>query len=433
MFSRLRSWLHGIPAAIAVIGGIASIIFSLVYVFVTLYSFNRKLPTAQVLSEGGQTCPGKQVHIFGEYLDGVENILLIGNGGSHRVPFFLVSDSQLVLTIHNQIPTGDYHLGFTKKGHATISTQRKLSIRPCTISPLLTDKNHIRPPIIFANLNWEISKLQTAIARFIVEHGYGYQTGIIPSTLGAADLNFLDMWQGLLKGTIHVVMEVWLPQQQAIWDHALLEGTVIPLGASLTEQWQSAFVVPTYMIKGEPWRWIEPRAPSLKHVADLRKYKDLFATSTSRQKAVLWNCPKSWSCSKFTRAQVEAYGLQDIIEVYDPSSVEELFRSLQEAYAKGDPWLGFMWGPSTRTASEMQLTPLEELPHGIDCWKQKSCGYGPSHVMIAAHPSLIDLAPDVVHLLRKWDFNEMAMAGAFESLKATGQFEDAAQLFFAKL
>ena len=45
----------------------------------------------------------------------------------------------------------------------------------------------ILPRIIFANLNWDTARMQNAIARFIVENGYGYPTDSIPDLPGSAD------------------------------------------------------------------------------------------------------------------------------------------------------------------------------------------------------------------------------------------------------
>ena len=64
-----------------------------------------------------------------------------------------------------------------------------------------------KPTIVFSDLNWTSAQVQNRIAQFIVENGYEYETDAI---LGGTLPNF----QGLLKGDIHVDMEVWLPNQK---------------------------------------------------------------------------------------------------------------------------------------------------------------------------------------------------------------------------
>jgi hypothetical protein len=62
----------------------------------------------------------------------------------------------------------------------------------------------ILPRIIFANLNWDTAGMQNAIARFIVENGYGYPTDSIPDLPDRAD----DVWKSLVNGSINVCLEL---------------------------------------------------------------------------------------------------------------------------------------------------------------------------------------------------------------------------------
>ena len=82
-------------------------------------------------------------------------------------------------------------------------------------------------------------------------------------------------------------MEVWLPDQQEVWDKAMAGGAVVPVGKNLDDNWQSAFVVSSYIVKGDDKQGIKPMAPDLKTPEDIKKYKNLFTTVDSRGKAVL--------------------------------------------------------------------------------------------------------------------------------------------------
>lgn len=253
-----------------------------------------------------------------------------------------------------------------------------------------------KEPIIFADLNWDSAQLQNAINRFIVEKGYGYPTDTF---FGGTTL----LWQGLFKGDIQVILEVWLPNQQDVWDKALAEGAVIPVGRSLADNWQSAFVVPSYVVKGDDQRGIQPMAPDLKMPQDIKNYRDLFATPDSRGKAVLVNCPTAWKCSEINERKVKAYGLEDHIQLQDPGSAAALFASLQGAYDKGKPWLGYLWAP-TVIADSLDLTILEEPNCGPGQEPADGCSYPAAQVLIAVHPSLMQRAPEVVAMLRKHNF-----------------------------
>ena len=239
--------------------------------------------------------------------------------------------------------------------------------------------------IVFADLDWDSAQIQNAIARRIVEDGYGYPTEAI---FGGT----IPLWQGLVKGDIDVTMEIWLPNQQDVWQPAMAKGQVIPVGKSLDDNWQSAFVVPTYVVE---------QNPGLKSVQDLRDHIGIFPQEGG--KAVLVSCLSAWACSATNEGQVAAYGLDDVITLQDPGSQASLFASLQGAYDKGEPWLGYLWGP-TQPAAELDLTRLQEPKCAAGAEPKSGCGYPVAQIRIAVHPTLVPRAPDVIEFLRNWDF-----------------------------
>jgi glycine betaine/proline transport system substrate-binding protein len=251
-----------------------------------------------------------------------------------------------------------------------------------------------KKPIVFAELNWGSAQFQVAVARYIVEKGYGYPTS---AEFGGT----IPLFQGLRRGDVHVTLEIWLPNQQEAWDKAMAAGEIVDMGTNFDDNWQG-FVVPTYVIKGDPARGIKPMAPDLKSVMDLKKYKDVFKNSENPSKGALVSCVAGWECEKVNEMKLKAYGLYDDYDIILPGSADALFASLKGAYDKGKPWLGYMWGPEWPEAV-MDLTVLEEPPYSKECWaKDKGCAYPAADVRKAIHPSLEENAPDVVEMIRKW-------------------------------
>ena len=249
--------------------------------------------------------------------------------------------------------------------------------------------------IVFSDLSWDSAQLQNRIAMYIVENGYDYP---VDTVLG----DTIALQTGLIAGDTQVMMEVWLPNAQAWWDNALQTGSVIPVGKSLDDNWQSMFVVPTYVAE---------QNPGLTSVDDIPDYKDLFVTADSGGKARLVTCVIGWNCEVVNQSKLAAYGLEDDIELIPPGSAAALFADLEGAYAKGDNWLGYMWGP-TKTAYELDLTILGEAPCVGDDGPETGCAYPTALVRIAVHPSLIARAPDVVEMLRLWDFKADSQVAA---------------------
>ena len=245
--------------------------------------------------------------------------------------------------------------------------------------------------IIFGDLNWSSALLQNRIAQYIVEHGYGYPTDV---KFGAT----LPLFQGLQNGDTDVAMEIWLPNQNEAWNKAREEGAVLSVGQSLGKDWQSAFVIPAYL---------QEEYPELDSVEDLTdpQYKELFATADTGGKARLVSCIIGWACEDVNAAQVEGYGLSDHVEIINPGDGAALNADLYGAYEREEPWLGYQWGTND-PALVLDLVRLDEPEYTDACWNtNKACGYQDATVLIAVNPDLPGEAPDVVRMLRSWDFN----------------------------
>ena len=258
--------------------------------------------------------------------------------------------------------------------------------------------------IIFGDLNWSSALLQNRIAQYIIEHGYGYPTDV---KFGAT----LPLFEGLKRGDTDVTMEIWLPNQDEAWNKAREEGAVLSVGKSLGSDWQSAFVIPAYL---------QEQYPDLDSIDDLTdpQYKDLFKTTETGDRARLVSCVIGWACEGVNAAQVEGYGLSDHVQIVNPGDGAALNADLYGAYEREEPWLGYQWGTND-PALKLDLVRLEEPAYSDECWfTTKACAYEDATILIAVNPDLPGEAPDVVEMLRNWDFN-------IDIYKAVVQWQDA--------
>lgn len=414
---RLRGGLpgarSGIVKVVGFLGTLAALGFSAIYIWINLVGPIRTPPISPQIETitPSEVSSGQQVDVSGTHLDLVEEVQLRKGLVVERLFMLPLSKTGMLLAVPNGVDHEEYILETRMQGKEEfVSTEHRLTVVPKVTEPR---GGGPKPTIVFANLNWDSARVQNAIARFIVEKGYGYPTDSIPEVPG----NAVDVWKSLLTGSINVDTEVWLPNLREEWESAMENGLVIPLGKSLDLTWQSAFVVPTYMIEGNPGP-DTAQTPELGSVQDLRNYAEVFAKPGSNGKAVLWNCLSIWKCAKINEKQVRAYGLDDVIELRDPGSDEELFNKVLLANENQLPWLGYMWGP-TIVSSNVDLTPLEEPRRDVGMSPGDGCGYDASRVRIAVHPSMVSAAPDIVELLRKWDFKASTQFVADECLKAT--------------
>lgn len=276
--------------------------------------------------------------------------------------------------------------------------------------------------LVFADLNWDSAQVHNRIAKFILENGYGYKIQFTP---GAT----ITLFAGLVRGDVDVNMECWVENQQEAYDKAIAEGSVIDLGANFPDSWQG-WLVPTYVIKGDPERGIKPMAPDLKSVYDMPKYWELFKDPEDPNKGRFYTCVPGWECEKINEKKFKAYGLDKTYNIFAPGSDAALNGSMAAAYKKGEPWFGYYWAP-TWVLGKLDMTPLEEPPYDPKIWeKSYKCAYPAVRVNIVVNSELSKKAPDVVEFLKKYETTQ-AMANKFLAYMQDNKAstEDAAEWF----
>ena len=253
--------------------------------------------------------------------------------------------------------------------------------------------------IVFGGLDWDSAMVQNGVARYIVEHGYGYPTSQIEGST-------VPLFQGLRKGDIDITMEIWLPNQNEAWNEGVKAGEVIPVGRSLEDNWQSTFLIPGYL---------QDANPGLVSVEDLKKdeYKSLFVEPDSDGKAVLIGCIGTWGCRGVQEGsedtgvgQIVGMGLSDHVELRDPGSSGALAAAIEGAYAKEDPILFYYWGP-TALAHKLDMRNLEQ-PDPSTCANNDpvhGCAFPAAEIMIAMNTDLVSAAPELISFFQKWDWS----------------------------
>ena len=294
---------------------------------------------------------------------------------------------------------------------------------PTPTPPPAQDTPTPRPPtptpeppkqtIVFTDLDWNSGHIQTAIARRIVEEGYGYPTD-------AVTLATIPGFAALERGDTHISMEIWLPNQQAAWDQAVADGKVIGVGNSLDDNWQSSYVIPGYT---------QDANPGLTSVQDLKnpEYVKLFTAIETGDKAAAIGCIPGWECEKVNEEKLIAYGLEDTVEIINPGSGPALDAAIRGAFEKEEDLLFYYWGP-TQISADLDLRVLEEPPYSDACFEaDKGCSYPVAQILVAVNEELPSFAPEVVAFLEKWDFTAGAQVAAETYMGQTNaEFEEVA-------
>lgn len=249
--------------------------------------------------------------------------------------------------------------------------------------------------IVFADAGWDSINVHNHIAAKILEEGYGYNTDITTGSTAATI-------QGLRDGDIHVYMEVWTDNIRELYDESIESGDIETLSVNFDDNNQGLYV-PAYVIEGDAERGIEPLAPDLKTVEDLKKYPEVFQDPEDSSKGRIINAPSGWAVELAINDKFDFYGLDEKFNNFSPGSDSAIITDLARAYEAGEGWVGYYWSPTAITA-KYDLVLLEEAPYDEETWEEtKGTEFPPNDVVISVHSDFPDQAPEVIEFLEQYE------------------------------
>jgi glycine betaine/proline transport system substrate-binding protein len=245
--------------------------------------------------------------------------------------------------------------------------------------------------------SWDSSQINSRIAGFILEHGYGYDVTYQFAEVAPGHL-------ALERGDVDIVMEIWADNVQDWLQQARESGKVITVGDTFKNATQGWFV-PTYVIEGDPERGIEPMAPELESVEDLPKYKHVFQSPTNPDKGRLYSGPTGWDAFTIDQHKLKAYDLKDDYESFAPGSETALVTVLLRSYDRGEPVLAYFWEPHGLIGM-LDMTQIKEPTYDEELWNEENdyaCAYPSATVLIGMNSEYAKKHPDVKAFLENYE------------------------------
>jgi glycine betaine/proline transport system substrate-binding protein len=278
--------------------------------------------------------------------------------------------------------------------------------------------------LVFADAQWESIQVHNSIAQTIIEEGLGYPTDVISGSTPATFTGFVD-------GEIDIYMELWQDNIQEQYDKAVENGDIIILSSNFDDNAQGLYV-PSYVIEGEPDRGIEPMAPDLKTVEDLKKYPEVFKDEEDPSKGRVYGAPPGWAVDEIMQEKFKTKGLDEKFNYFSPGSDSALAASLSSAYEKGEPWVGYYWEP-TWVSGKYDITLLEDDPFNEEDWENGyQTEFKPVDVTIGVHNSVEEKAPEVVEFLKKYKTSSALTAETLAYMQDNDASIDEAAEWFLK-
>lgn len=276
--------------------------------------------------------------------------------------------------------------------------------------------------IVLADAGWDSINVHNYIAAQIMEEGYGYDTDITSGSTAATI-------QGLSDGDINVYMEVWTDNIRDIYEELTEAGDIETLSVNFDDNNQGLYV-PAYVIEGDPERGIEPLAPDLQTVEDLKDYPEVFQDPEDPDKGRIINAPSGWAVEEAINDKFDFYELDETFNNFSPGSDSAIITDLARAYEAGEGWVGYYWSPTAITA-KYDLILLEEAPYDEEIWEEsKGTEFPPNDVVISVHPDFLEQAPEVVEFLEQYETSSALTEEALEYMEDNGASAEEAAIWW---
>ncbi|NLZ92427.1 MAG: ABC transporter substrate-binding protein [Firmicutes bacterium] len=270
---------------------------------------------------------------------------------------------------------------------------------------------------------WDSQMLHNAIAELIVENAYdGYEFEV---STGSSTMN----WQAMIAGDIDLDIESWT-DNVATYEEDKANGDIVDVGVLVPDSAQGLYV-PRYVIEGDSERGIEPLAPDLKTVADLKKYPDVFPDDEDPSKGRIYGSLPGWMADEVLYKKYENYGLEEDFNYVRLGSEATLFASLSAAYNLGEPWVGYCYEPTWITG-KLDLVLLEDAPYDPDLFLEGKCSFPAQQLKIVSSSKFAEKAPDLLEFFQKYQTGSELISSALAYLDETGASHEETAIWLLK-
>lgn len=240
---------------------------------------------------------------------------------------------------------------------------------------------------------FDSQNLHNAVAKIIVEHGFdGYE---LETSTGSSTMN----WQSIKTNEIDLDIESWT-ENVATYEQDKKDGDIVDVGILVSDS-QQGFYVPRYVIEGDPTRNIEPVAPDLKTVADLKKYPQLFPDDEEVGKGRVYGGIPGWMIDEVLYNKFTYHKLDETFNYFRVGNEAALFASLSSAYNKGEPWVGYCYEP-TWIAGKLDLVRLTDAPYDKLHYEDGQTDFPPQELKIVSSKNFKDKFPELVPFFEKF-------------------------------
>ncbi len=272
----------------------------------------------------------------------------------------------------------------------------------------------------FADVGWDSILFHNAVAGTVAKNVFGYEwtevSGSTPIT-----------HEALKKGEIDVHMEVWTDNLSS-YDSDIAAGELQEVGVNFDDNAQG-FYVPRYVIEGDAARGIEPLAPELKSVADLKDYADLFKDPEDPSKGIIYGGIAGWEITEIMHKKYLYYGLDATYNYIEPGTDAATSAVLVSAYDKGEAVVAYYWEP-TWLLGKYDFVLLEDAPYDPELYYEGKTACPSVRVTICVSNEFYESDPEFTAFLSSYHTSSAMTSQALAYMQDTGANYEAAAVWF---
>ncbi|MFL2466547.1 MAG: glycine betaine ABC transporter substrate-binding protein, partial [Candidatus Pseudothioglobus sp.] len=172
-----------------------------------------------------------------------------------------------------------------------------------------------------ADFDWSSANIHTAIAGFILEHGYGCDVSVTKGSTTPIMAAHYD-------GQLDVVTELWYDNIKDTYDSHEAAGTVRNLGINTPDSQQAFYVDRATADKYNLRNVLDMNSPEI---------AALFSDPENPSMGRMTSCIGGWTCYTINLVKQKAYGLDKYYTNFDPGSGGALDAAIAGAFAKKQP------------------------------------------------------------------------------------------------
>ena len=264
--------------------------------------------------------------------------------------------------------------------------------------------------VTFGEAGWDSMKFHNAVAMYIAEVAYDIEAKEVSGTTAVT-------YKALIADDIQVYMEMWT-DNIATYADDVAEGKILELSLNYGDNVQGLYV-PRYVIEGDAMRGIEPFAPELKTVEDLKQYSDVFVDPEDTSKGRIYGAISGWEADDILRNKYTYYGLDEFYNYMDPGSDAALSAAISAAYEKGEAIVAYYWEPTWITG-KYDLVLLEDKPYDANIYRAGGCAYPSVPITVCVNKDFYDRAPEFCGFLSKYATSSALTSEALSYMQDTG-------------